>query len=233
MTGHPLWIGSYSRRRGICQLISSCSPEIDIAVMPPQEIHEPFIIGFRNLEQRQHFFVAAARPLESLPNQMLHLILGDQSFRVRPRHRLPEIRPTITSSRRQAVVFQRQRHIIRAQLPVRSPVSCAHFDDVLEFTNVAGKAIRHRSLSMAHRCIFFSRFRSMCSTSNGTSSMRSPQRRNLNRKHVQSIVKIFSKVASSDHRQQLAVRRCDYTDIEFAMIDIAESAELSILKHPK
>src|SRR5437870_5749158 len=65
--------------------------EIDDAMMASQEIHEAFVIGVRNSEQRQHLPVASACPLEALSDEALHMCSGDQPLCERPCDRFPEI----------------------------------------------------------------------------------------------------------------------------------------------
>src|SRR5262249_15796699 len=65
--------------------------EIDIAIMPFQEIHESFVVRVGHAEQRKHLFVAAASPLQPFPYDVFDLILCDHAFRVRPCDRLPEV----------------------------------------------------------------------------------------------------------------------------------------------
>ena len=60
-----------------------------------------------------------------------------------------------------------------------------------------------------------------------------PERRNLNRKDVQTIVEIFPEFGFVNHRSQVAIRRRDYTQVEAARYDIAEPAKLPVLKHPQ
>src|SRR6267143_944910 len=65
--------------------------EIDDAMMPSQEIHEAFVIGVRNSEQRQHLSIASARPLETLADEAFHMCSGDQPLREGPCDRFPEV----------------------------------------------------------------------------------------------------------------------------------------------
>src|SRR5438552_9882329 len=65
-------------------LFPECS-EIDIAMMPSQEIHEPLVIRIGDSEQRQHLPIAAARPFETASNHMLHLRSSDHPLRIRAR----------------------------------------------------------------------------------------------------------------------------------------------------
>src|SRR6266566_2507766 len=67
-------------------LFPECS-EVDIAMMPSQEIHEPLEIRIGDSEQRQHLPIAAARPFETASNHMLHLRSSDHPLRIWTRYR--------------------------------------------------------------------------------------------------------------------------------------------------
>src|SRR5206468_2581746 len=59
--------------------------------MTTQKIHEPFVIGLRNAEQRKHLLVTASRAFKPSTDQMLHLVSRDRPLGIGPRHTLPEI----------------------------------------------------------------------------------------------------------------------------------------------
>src|SRR5262249_41028249 len=197
--------------------------------MPSQKIHEPFVIGLRNVQQRQHLFVAASCALESLPDEMFYLILGYQSLCVRPRDRFPKIADDHLLQLPRFVTFQRQRYIVclNHQAGRRA---YRRLDNILQLANVAWKCVCHQfcngrvahPLSTAVQHVFNEQRHVFHWTA---------QRWNVNWKYVQPIVKVFTKIASTNQWYQLAVCRGDHSQVELAEDHVAEPAELPVLEY--
>src|SRR5438552_548628 len=118
------------------------SPEVDIAIMASEKVHEPLVISIRHPEQGKHLLVTAARPLETLPDDMLDLSFCDHPLRIRPRDRFPEIANDQFVHRPRSEGVLRQQDVIGLN---DAAVGSARrrFDDILKFANITGKDVRH------------------------------------------------------------------------------------------
>src|SRR5262245_33571980 len=209
--------------------LSSVSPKVNVAVMPSQEIHKTFVIGLRNVQQWQHPFVAASCALESLPDEMFYLIPGYQSFGVWPRHRFPEIADDHLLQLPRFVAFQRQRHIVCLDYGTGRRTH-RRLHNILQLANITWKCVCHQLcngrvahlLSTAVQHVFNEQRHVFHSTA---------QRWNLNWKYIQSIVKVFTKIASTNQWYQLAVCRRDHSQVELAHDHVAKPAQLPILEY--
>src|SRR5262245_36681215 len=208
------------------RLLTPITSEVDVAIMPSQKIQESFVVGLRYSEQRQHLLIASSSALESLPDQMLDLVFGYQSFSIWPRHAFPEIAVDHFLQLPGPFPFKRQRYIVRLNRVARR-AHCG-FDDVLEFANVSRKVIGHQfcdgglahGLSTASQDVFDQQWYVFHSAA---------QRRNGYGKYVQTVIQILSELASANHRHQFAIRCGDHTQVEFAHDNITQSAELAVL----
>src|SRR5262245_48610526 len=110
--------------------------------MTSQKIHEALVVRFRDVKQRQHLFITAAGALQSLPDQMLDLILRDQALRVWPRDRFPEIADDDVLQLPRLIALERQRDVIRFD---HRPGSCARsrLYDVFQLSNISRKVVRY------------------------------------------------------------------------------------------
>src|SRR5262245_10548397 len=194
--------------------------------MPTQKIHKAFVVGLRYSKQWQHLLIASSSALESLPDQMLDLIFGYQSFGIRPRHAFPEIAVDHFLQLPGLFPFERQRYIVRLDGVARG--AGGGFDDVLELADVSRKVIGHQFCDGGLAQALFTASQDVFDQQRYVFHS-AAQRGNCYRKYVQTVIEILSELASANHRHQFAICSGDHPQVEFASDNITQSAKLAIL----
>jgi len=201
-------------------------PKVDVAVMAPEKIHEPFVVGVRKAEQGEHLLVTASRPFEAPPDQMLHLVSRDLTLEVGPRDCFPEVAGNHIFDGPRAECVLRQDDI--AGLDGRASRRADRcFDDILQLADISRKTVRHE-LREGLAGDFPATAQDMLDQKRKV--FQAPaERRNENRKYVQSIVEVFAKLASTHHGHEFAVGGGDDAQVQLAQNDVAQPAQLPVL----
>src|SRR5262249_37566462 len=152
-----------------------------------------------------------------------------QSFRVRPRDRFPEIADDHLFELPRFVAFQRQRHIVCLNYRTGRR-AYRRLDNILQLANVAWKCVCHQFCNGRVAHLLSTAVQHVYHEQRNALHPRA-QRRTLNWKSVQQIVKLFTKIASTNQWYQLAVRRRDHSQVELAQDHVAEPTELPVLEY--
>src|SRR5437867_1492309 len=202
-------------------------PVIDVTTMATQEIHEPFVVGLRQVEQLHEPAVAAAGPLEASADHMLNVAPGDLTIGIGPRDRYPKVvnAKVFFHTHRRDVVGKHD--VAWLDYALVGSVDSA-FHDVFQFTNIAGEAIGLELRERGGRHLFSAAENRVHQKRNVIQPL--SQRRHLNGKDSQPVKQIFAEVASMDERAQVAIGGCNDSKIQLPRDDVAQTPNLPILQ---
>ena len=161
---------------------------------------------------------------------MLHLVPGDPPFRVRSGDRLPEILDNDFLHERSVLAFVRQQNILRLNHLAGNHADRT-LDNVFKFPHISGIAVRQKFNDR----IFADPFPVLQHVlhKKGHVFDTPSKRRNPNRKNIQSIKEVLSKVAFADEDVEIAIGRGYHPNIELAADHVPKSPKLLVLKHSK
>ncbi len=212
-------------------------PEIDVATVAAQEIHEALVIGVGHVEQPDYLAVVPSRPRQTATDHSLDLTFRDQPIGVGPGDRLPEVVHLDLLDG-----FPNERVAGKSDVVGMDDIALDEvvraLDQVMEFPDVSGKTVR---LELAE-CIDGKRTRS---TVLGVQPVQKtpgqerdipgslPQRRHLDAEDVQPVKQILPELSGTSQRSQIAVGRGDDANLEVAVDGIAQTPDLFFLENSK
>ena len=131
-------------------------------------------------------------------------------------------------------------NVIRNKLDANPRAVAQHhgaFNHVFQFADVSGPAVIHQGPECLRRnldgrlAVFAGKFFQKMTDKAGNVFTTAAQRRQINRNHVQAIVKVFAELAFAHQHVQINVGGRDQANIDLQFMDAAQMHELAVLDH--